>query len=79
MPGKLQLLYLLLGDRLPFRVCLVQQPGLHLQTRDRGGSANVLQYGLITLERTALPVFADLGKQPMLDGIPFGSFTCSSA
>ena len=37
------------------------------------GFLNQAQDGLVTVQRLACPMFADLAEETMLDGIPFGS------
>ena len=37
------------------------------------GGANEFEHLFVTVQRLGCPVFGDLGEQPVLDGVPFGS------
>lgn len=71
MVGKHELPHLLVGDLFAFFVFLVEHTGTHIESGGGGGGANVLEDGLIAVQRATRPIVADLGKQAMFDGIPF--------
>ena len=71
MVGKHELPHLLIGDLFAFFVFLGQHTGTQHKSGRSGGGANVLEDGLIALQRATRPIVADLGKEAMFDGIPY--------
>ena len=47
--------------------------GGHDQASFSAGGANEFEHLFVAVQRLGRPVFGDLGEQPVLDGVPFGS------
>ena len=47
--------------------------GGHDQASFGAGGANEFEHLFVAVQRLGRPVFGDLGEQPVLDGVPFGS------
>ena len=67
-----KLLHLLRGYLFTFFVWMAKQTSIHLESGLGLRGTNVLEHGFIGPQRSTGPIVADLGKQTMFNGIPFG-------
>ena len=60
-----------LRDLDAFLVSSLVNYGVDGKTGFRGGGADIIDSFVVTTQRLASPIAGDLGKHPMLDGVPF--------
>ena len=68
---KVDMFHVSKGDLATGWVVTPNEGCSHAQAGGRLGGADVVEYGVVAVERPTRPVFANLAKEPVLDGVPF--------